>query len=405
LIQPRPQSASFNRRFYAVDGDRDIIVDPVTLTSVTWASEVTDGTLPADCQLISFFRGAAYLAATNSDPTIWYKSRTLDPLDWDYAADPQVSTAVAGNNGTVGQPADAITAIFGFADDYLVFGMARSIGVLEGDPNYGGQFQIKTRETGIVGPRAFCFDDRGNLYFVGAGGLYLMLRGSFDPSPVGPRKLRRQLEELDLSANFVQMEFRASDRTVRIYSTPTDGITPATCFVLDTRTEGYFSDQIPIAHGPWAIEQINGVLDLDRNLIIGGNDGYVRRPNDDALTDDGVAIPSHVEIPIPDLGSGGLLEYIAQELQFVLAEGGGRITWRWFTAASPEQVRLQTVGQEQASGVLDGTGFKPPIGLRATGAAHKLRLEATGFAADGTTPNRWALERVTAMLAATTRRR
>ena len=405
LRQPRPQSASFNRKFYGVDGERAVIVDPANLTSIDWAGEVLDGVLPDAMQLVTFFRGAPYLAASDDDPTIWYKGRTLNPLDFDYGADPQVSTAVAGNNGEVGQPADAITALFAFSDDYLVFGMARSIGVLEGDPNYGGQFQIASREAGIVGPRAFCFDDRGNLYFVGAGGLYRMLRGAFDPEPVGPRKLRRRLEELDVSEHLIQMEFRASDRTVRIYATPTDGETPATCFVYDSRTDAFYADQVPLSHGPWSIEQISGVADIDRNLIIGGDDGYIRRPDDDALTDDGAAVPTYVEIPVPDPGAGGLLEYIAQELQFVLAEGGGSITWRWFTARSPEEVRTLQPGQEVASGTITGTGFKEPIGLRATGAAHKLRLETTGVEADGVTASRWALERVTALLAPTSRRR
>lgn len=404
LQQPRPQSASFNRKFYAVDGERSIIVDPLTLTSVDWAGQMTDGVLPAECQLIEFFRGAAYLAATDSDPTIWYKLRTLDPLDADYGADPQTSTAVAGNNGEVGQPADAITALFAFSDDYLVFGMARSIGVLEGDPNYGGQFQIASREAGIVGPRAFCFDDRGNLYFVAASGLYRMFRGGFDPEPVGPRKLRRLLEELDYATNLIQLEFRASDRTVRIHVTPNDGETAATVFVYDTRTDAFYRDQLPIDFGPWSVARINGVKDLDRNLILGGNDGYIRRPDDDVLTDDGTAIPSYVEIPVPQQAAG-LLEFIAQEVQFVLAEGGGRVTWRWFTAASPEQVRQLQPGAERASGVITGTGFQKPVGLRATGGAHKLRLESTGYMADGTTPARWALERVTALLAPTGRRR
>lgn len=398
VSNPLPSSGSFNRKFYAVDGSSEIIVDPATMTGQDWASFVTDGTLPSGTRLLAFFRGAAYLAATDSDPTIWYKARTLDPLDWDYGADPLTSSAVAGNNGEVGQPADAITALVPYSDDYLVFGMARSIGVLEGDPNYGGQFQIVSRETGIVGSRSFCFDDRGNLYFLGAGGLYRMYRGQFEPEPVGPRKLRRLLEELDLSIHLIQMRYRASDRTVRIYITPNDAETPATVVVYDTRTDGFLIDTLPLEFGPWAIEQTNGVLDIDRNIIIGGNDGYIRRPDDTAANDDGTAISAWVEIPIPEIELGRV-EAMCQELQFVLGEGAATVTWRWFTGDSPEQVRLQTVGQEVASGTISGQGFRPPVGLRATGAAHKLRLESSSAEAS------WSLERVTADMTITTTRR
>jgi len=281
-----------------------------------------------------------------------------------------------------------------------VFGMARSLGVLEGDPNYGGQFQIVSNEAGIVGPRAYTFDDRGNLYFIGAGGLYRMLKGAFNPEAVGPRKLRRELEEVDIDINLIQLGYRPSDRTVRIHITPTDGSSAGVHFVYDTRTEGFFPDQYPIEFGPWAIEQTNGALDIDRNIIIGCNDGYIRRPSDDALSDDGADITSYVEILVPD-ANHGLFESICQELQFVLAEGGAAIQWFWFTGNSPEEVRLQTVANNDyvATGVVNGTGFVPPVGLRATGSAHKIRLSAT------TAIDKWALERITAMIALTTNRR
>ena len=400
LSNPLPSSTSFNRKFYAVDGASELIIDPATNTSSAWSPAVTAGVLPAGCGLVASFRGSAYLAATTSDPTIWYKSRSFDFLDWDYGADPQVSSAVAGNNGEVGQPADAITALFPYSSDYLFFGMARSLGVLEGDPGYGGQFQIVSNETGIVGPRAYCFDDRGNLYFLGAGGLYRMFRAQFDPEPVGPRKLRRALEEIDTSANLIQMAFRPSDRTVRIFITPADGLTRGTHFVYDTRTDGFYSDQFPIDQGPWAIEQLMGVADNDRNIIIGGNDGYVRRPDDSAVNDDGTDISSWVEIIIPEEGAGGI-ETICQELQFVMGEGGAAVQWFWFVGDSPEEVRLQTVanGDHVDTGVIQGTGFRPPVGLRQTGAAHKIRLSATSGI------DRWSLERLTAQMAMTNNRR
>lgn len=398
MSNPLPSSASFNRKFYAVDGNDEIIIDPATNVATDWASAVTDGTLPTGIRLNAFFRGSAYLAATDSDPSIWYKSRTLDPLDWDYGADPQVSSAVAGNNGSVGQPGDAITALIPFSDDYLLFGMARSLGVLEGDPGYGGQFQIASNEAGVVGPRAWAFDDRGNLFFVGAGGLYMMIKGGFMPEPVGPRKLRRALEELDIDSNLIQVGYRASDRTIRIYVTPSSGETAGIHIVYDTRTEGFFLDQLPLGFGPWAIEQTNGVLDIDRNLVIGCDDGYIRRPDDSAFSDDGTAIASHVEIALPEAAMG-TVETICQEIQFGLGEGGDTITWRWFTGSSPEEVRLLTVGSESASGTITGTGYQPPIGLRETGASHKIRLEASSASAA------WSLERIVAQMGVTSNRR
>lgn len=400
LSNPLPMAASFNRKFYAIDGIEEIIIDPATNTSSDWASAVTDGTLPSGCGLVTNFRGSTYLASTNADPTIWYKSRTLDPLDWDYGADPLVSSAVAGNNGEVGQPADAITALIPYSSDYMVFGMSRSLGVLEGDPGYGGQFQIVSNETGIAGPRAFCFDDRGNLYFMGSGGLYRMMRAQFDPEPVGPRKLRRVLEEIDTSTNLIQMGFRPTDRTVRIFITPADGETVGTHVVYDTRTDGFFLDKYPLDFGPWAVAQTMGVTETDRNLILAGNDGYIRRPDDAALSDDGTAISSLVEIVIPEIEMGRA-ESICQEIQFVTGEGGAAVQWYWFVGDSPEEVRLMTVEDEQysATGTIQGTGFLDPVGLRETGAAHKIRFGATSSV------KRWSLERAIAEMAITTLRR
>ena len=61
----------------------------------------------------------------------------------------------------------------------MLFGCARSIYVLDNHPGFGGQIRKISDSTGVLGARAWCFDETGNLYFLGTGGLYVIPRGSY----------------------------------------------------------------------------------------------------------------------------------------------------------------------------------------------------------------------------------
>ena len=409
LYNPVVQFASFAAKFYAVDGVASKIIDPDALTVEDYTA--TNGTAPTGCRLICLYRGRVFQARQSSNPAIWFCARVGFPRDYDYLnSNGNGGTSTAANYGTnadVGVPGDSITALIPFSDDYLYFGCGSSVWMLEGDPGYGGAIQNVSYRTGIVGPRAFAFDDNGNLYFMGAAGIYRIERGAKNPINITGRRLILLLDSVNFSTTFCQLAWDASGGYLHIFLTPTDGTTAGTHCVYDPSTPeggGWWLDKYPADFGPWAVAEINGVADEDRRIIIGGNDGYVRRPVDGTFTDDGTAIDSWVEIG-PFQLDGGSVYSMVTELQAMIGAGSESVTWYWFTGDSPEEVASQTFGSEVASGTWTNTGsidgFQPPVGLRQTGGAHKIRIRQNTASVTG----RWSIEQIRATLMPTGRRR
>lgn len=409
-----PIAMSFNNKWYIVDGGVSLVVDPIANTCVNWLA--TLGTFPQGCRLTCLYRGRAVLARQDTNPSIWYMSRTLDPNDWLIGADPTATAAVAGTDARIGLPGDAITALIPFNDDLLYMGCAGSIWMMEGDPGYGGQIQNVTDTIGVVGPRAFVFDEGGNLFFLGPKGLYRIERGGNNPTGVDGGRLPAYLDRVNLDQTLVQMAYDKFRANVHIFLTPTDGTTVGTHVVFNIRSQQMWIDQFPVFFGPWAVCDIEGVRDEDRRFLIGGNDGFVRRPldanpNDDKIThgdpDDGTganqAIDSWVEIGPFELSRGDV-EGCATEINaYISSNTTEAVSWLWYVGRSPEEVAAQTFGQEVASGTWGGmtlgTGFQVPAGLRQRGGCHKIRIRQTSATGE------WGVERIWGLIQARSRRR
>jgi hypothetical protein len=385
-----PSGFSQSNKFYAVDGTRSVITDPITLETTDWTA--TAGVFPEGCRLGCLYRGRGVLARQDDNPSIWYMTRINDMQDFDFGADPVTTSAAFGNNAKIGQPADAIVALIPWEDDLLIFGCATSLWQMVGDPGYGGQVQNLTRETGIIGPRAWCFDGMGTLYFLGTGGLHRLVKGSSTPEPMGGKRMHDAIERIDAAANLVQLAYDALTRTIEIFITPTDDTTAGVPIVYDVENDALLEDDFPQPFGPTAVCQIVGDTDEDRRFLFGGYDGWIRRPDDTLKSDDVIedetavnSINAYIEF-FPLEAALGIAETMLHEIQATLHEGSGEVTWRWFVARSPDQVRRLTVGQEETSGTWGGDpdelgggggddGEQEAVGLRVSGAAHKLRIE------------------------------
>lgn len=378
LFGELPQIASLFRKFYIVDGTDDggIIVDPVTYTVSDWSA--TTGTAPWDgspadyMRLICAYRGRLVLARGSTNPTMWYMTRVGAPTDFNYNSSPLSTAAYAGSIGDAGQPGDTITALIPFSDDYLFFGCASSIAMLEGDPGYQGSVQTITTKTGILGPRAWCVDHKGNFFFMGMGGLYTMPRGARDFVNVSGRRLVNFLDRINLSTTLVHMAFDAFRRYVHVWFTATNGVDNNNHCVYDPETDAFWIDQHPLEFGPWAACDSTGGSYVDMGWLIGGNDGYVRRPYDLSFDDDTQDIDSWVEIG-PFFMDSGDITSVVTEIQAEIGSGSGNITWYWFTGDSAELVAAQDFGEEVASGTFSADR-NTPVRIRKRGGAHKIRL-------------------------------
>lgn len=371
LQNPVVSSTVLGTKWFAVDGLSNKVIDPINKTVSDWVATIGLGEVPQHCRLAATYRRSIVLARQTEDPTLWYIGRTEDPYDWDFGADPEETAPIAGNNGIVGQPADPINALIAVDNDMLIFGCPSSIFRLEGDPRINGQLQVLTRSTGIIGPRAWCFDGQGTLWFMGISGLYRLPLGAPEPENISKERLVSVLDHLNAEALFVQMAYDPYDSTIRIFTTPVDGVTVGTHVVYDIRQDAFWTDQLPLEHGPWSVAQPYGSNSVDRRPVFGGNDGYLRSFSDAATSDDGTSIDSYVDIFIDDADSS-FRESMIDELHCDGGASSGTFGWKWFTGAS--QVELSPVTTGEVDSGTFGAGYQTPRSIRRTGASHKVRL-------------------------------
>lgn len=339
---------------------------------------------PKNCRLCGSFLGRLVLARPDNDPTFVAFSASdygLDadavapPLDWDYGRDPAESSAIA-----FAAP-EAVTAIIPGPNDTLFVGGPSRISMFVGDPGINGQVLLRTAKTGIVGPRAWCYDDHNNLYFIGgAGGLWVLPAGGGDPVNVDRGRWGEAISEIDASSYFIQLQFNPVEREITIFVTPTTHTTGAVHYVYSVPFDACFEDTIDAAGeymNPWATAQGDSSTASQRQIIIGGRDGYVRRYNsaiayDEATAGTQTAIPCSVDL-YPEMPLSQNVETMAVQVQATLAEDSGAVTGYWFSDESMAAVAALTTGSQTATVTL-AAGYNTPSSIRSRGAAHKFRL-------------------------------
>lgn len=436
LANAYPQIDFWNGLWYCVDGEHSQYID-ATPTVTTWTAS-TAGTIPPGCKLITFYRDRAVLAnqaSVSSGDTYWFMSAIGDPYDWAYGADdirPAEDSAVAGTNHFLGKPSDSITALIPWNDDRLIFGGASSIWKLEGDPGYGGVLMNHSQETGVLGPRAWCFDEHNNLWFMGASGLYMNAPDG-QPVSVSGRKLYRFLDRLDGKAVQVQLAYNAFKKHIDIFLTPVAAFTSALHIRYDIEAKAFwFLQYASAAMGPYSVCQLSGPADDDRQYLIGGNDGYARRPFDGGKLDadgnigptgtvrwgtaddmlrvgtGGIAIESSVrfapiEYPLGDLEMTAM-ELIAYgtDNNLPLALPFGPVQWLWLTGDSCGSVASGSLTDAVRNGQWFGpgnVGQQLPVGLRESAGAHQLVVR------QHSSSQSWALDRIVCKFQPGARRR
>ena len=82
-----------------------------------------------------------------------------------------------GKNADASVVGDVIKVAIPYSDDCLIFACANELWVLSGDAAFGGELNPIDTTTGILGDKAWCWDDKGNLYIMGTIGLLRIPKG------------------------------------------------------------------------------------------------------------------------------------------------------------------------------------------------------------------------------------
>lgn len=378
-------------KVFAVDGEGSIIVDIDGSSVEGWAAAVSArgvGSLPAKCALIANYSGSIYLARQPLNPALWYKSRSLNPLDWGFAAIPFATSPVAGAGFDGGEVGDAINALIPFSDDYLIFGCASSLYALEGDPNFGGRISLVAPRTGVLGARSWVFDAQGNLYFLGSSGMFFMSRGSFDPQNISDTKIDELLGRINPTTLEIEMAFDEVDQVVHAFLRPSDGSTVGEHVIYEVRSQAFWTDKYPLAVGPTASTVPSGDPDpQNRRVWVGGTDGYVRRFDDSTVDDDGTNGAESIECIVrfpPIEAEGGQREIIVNELQAFGATGNDPVTWNLYAAQSPAEVSELATPNRTGTWFDDGQpdGFQTPQRVRLRGGSIQYEITQNALGDD-----------------------
>lgn len=377
------QSAANNQKLYFVDGTNYVYFNPPTHSVEAWTP--TSGSLPRDTannggRIVTTWRGRTVISGLLLDPQNWFMSKQGDPLNWNYLPVPTtVDQAVAGNNSRLGLIGDVITGMIPYTDDLLIFLGDHTIYAMRGDPANGGNIDLVSDITGAAFGKAWCKDPYGNVYFFGSRPSVWTMAG-----PTVPKRISQPIEPLLANLNtgnlIVNMEWDDRQQAVHVWLTPDDAPTSCTHYVWEYRSNSWFQDTYANNDlNPLATVAYDGNLPGDRAILLGSWDGYVRFLDPSATTDDGTTITSSVIIgPIM---TQQLDEMLLKDIQFVLAETSGSVSWQILSGSTAEAALAAAA---RVSGTAtSGRNANRPIRV----ADHAIYIKLTST-------NRWAMEAI-----------
>lgn len=389
---PFIQSAFILNHLYFADGTNWKYYDAEDDTMKTLTASA--GSLPINGsdtpRLMCAWRERLVVSGVKGDRANWFMSRAGCPDDFDYSPSPtDPSQAVAGNNSEVGRPTDIITALIPYSDNLLILGCDHSIWAMTGDPAYGGSIQNISNITGVAhSGKPWCVSPEGMLYFAGSrGGIYMMAPQS-RPERITSFSIDERLATIDYSDTMVNLAWNDREQGVHAFYAPLDGSSSEHVF-FDVRNRSFWIDSFETAtNNPTAIHEFDGDTATDRAILLGGQDGYVRKWDIDAEDDDGDQIDSEVWIGPITYGPGR--KVMLKELQATLGENTCEIEYEVYAGESAEYAA--TTAKAKFGGTWTA-GLNRPRRARAQGQAIYIKVY------NNRCLDHWSFERLAANIA------
>jgi hypothetical protein len=364
------------------------------------------GVMPDQATIGCLYRGRVVLAGDIDYPHQWYMAKVGQPFNYVYdSTDPL--TAVRGGNADAGEIGDIITALIPYKDDYLIIGCGSSVWMMLGDPASGGSLAELSLITGIWGQKAWCFDDKNNLYFFGLNGIYktTVQAGSITPPQnISSIVLPNLVSDWDLDDSLHEVTLGYDPIRNGILITKTI-ISTGACvgYWHDLKTEGFYPETYASTDcGVFSSFYYNATDSTYRKHIVGCNDGYLRyfldtKKDDETGTSD-TTISSYMTLPIQQLSEDfdkfGKLVTLTVELAGG-ASGGDfsdtdGVSWELHKGNDAETVLedIRDGATAFTSGTLSGTGRKNKLRPRMRGVWMGLKFY------NSTASETWAVNKV-----------
>lgn len=285
-----------------------VAYDPNARTSRKWKIDVAAGTvtewtaqygaIPADIRLVETNFERVYAASetslyTTAAPS--YVNPGDNPED-DWLYDPaEPGSAQVYNIGNSGRQGEPILALWSITSQAVAVFKKGSVYTFSGDPVLGQPF-VQTLDlfAGISGPNAIAPIGAGEAMIHTPEGAYVLtLSGA---TPLSKDKLRRYMDigRNQRGAYTISVEYDPRDALVYFFLTqnsPSPAV-PRLHPVYDVQTGEFLLDEYPQDFEPTA------ACWWERQLVLGGRDGYCRRLQPFGDNDDGQAFESRYTLPI-----------------------------------------------------------------------------------------------------------
>ncbi len=317
-------------------------------TGVVEAVPATGGTVPTGQPVISVYRDRIFLGGSDN---LWYASRLGDSGDWDFGDDwEDPGRAVAGQLSDAAGTGGVVTAFVPVHDQHLVMATENTLWVLRGDPATG-RLENVSSELGIVSSGAWAVSPDGLLVFLSNDGIYVWsAASSASPARLSEEQVPDELREVSTSTNTVSMAYDPVERGFHLFVTPSSGV--GTHWWIDPENKAVWPQVFHEDHQPLssALLTTTGLGDV----VIGGQDGYIRKFDQDEHEDDGLELASHVLIGPVRLSADDVRDGLLAEINGVMEDfsTGGSVTWRVVLGKSAAEAVEAAV--DDLDNVLDG---------------------------------------------------
>ena len=301
----------------------------------------TGCTIPTAQPLICVYRDRVFLSGVNN---VWYCSRQSDITDWDFGADfeddGRAMVGAVSESGRIGQKITAMIANNG--DESMMFATENSLWILLGDPATG-TLRCSSREIGVISPTAWATSRDGLTLFLSYDGVYA-IAPNVAPYKFSERMLPNDLRNVSATANTISMAYDAEFDGFHLFITPIAG-TAGSHWWIDHANRAMWRVSVPITSteeepinmNPVAAARV-AIGSRNQEVMLGCEDGYLRKFSATATTDDGEDIESMVFIgPIP-LCSDDAQDAMIDEVHGILGNAADGVSYKVFTGKYAEDV-------------------------------------------------------------------
>lgn len=338
----RTTTTEFDTTNVVTGGTSFETVSPTTVTAPPhWLNWIlTTGDFPdGGSNAMALFEGRVWMNSM-TNPNQWFATRQDNPLDLDTGQD-DAKAAISSQSTLAGLVGDALIGFIPYKDNYLLFGCANSFYILRGGSTGAGNLSQLSTETGLFSPDSYCWDNVGNLYIIGLTGFYkfpnnMAVQGTALDN-ISMRLVPNLFKTLQLNrkTDRIVLGFDKDTNQIEVSITTMDG-TWGVNFNYDISMDSIMPDTFAGGTIPSAFLYVNSYQDDVSGLLNGSYDGYIRKFDTAAKSDDGEIIDSYVLFGPLTISSLIKANVKIKETHIILSEASDGLVWELYQAESNE---------------------------------------------------------------------